>query len=150
MPSTTSRRPPETPTGRDVTTPRGFKDRADDSLLTLLGEVPELVRNLVVAEVDAGKKWLRRTSKDAGIGAGWIVAALFFLFWTVAAFLAFLVIGLASWWPAWVASLVVLGFMVVATAALALLGALRFRKITKSENPAQALAKDVKEIRDEL
>ena len=35
--------------------PRGFRDRADDSLLTLLGEVPELVRNLVVAEVDAAK-----------------------------------------------------------------------------------------------
>jgi hypothetical protein len=31
-----------------VTTPRGFRDRADDSLLTLLGDVPELVRNLVI------------------------------------------------------------------------------------------------------
>nr|WP_243847364.1 phage holin family protein [Microbacterium ulmi] len=141
---------PATPTERDVTTPRGFKDRADDSLFTLVGEVPELVRNLVVAEVDAGKAWLRRTSKDAGIGAGWIVAALFFLFWTVAALLAFAIIGLSSWWPAWVASLVVLVLMLLATALLALLGVLRFRSITKSENPAQSIATDVKEIRDEL
>ena len=56
-----------------VTTPRGFRDRNDDSLLTLVGEIPELIRNLVIAEVDAGKAWVRRTSKDAGYGAGWIV-----------------------------------------------------------------------------
>lgn len=35
-----------------MSTPRGFRDRSDDSLLTLVGEVPELVRNLVVAEID--------------------------------------------------------------------------------------------------
>lgn len=133
-----------------MTTPGGFKDRADDSLLTLIGEVPELVRNLVIAEVDAGKAWLRRTSKDAGIGAGWIVAALFFLFWSVAALLAFAIIGLSSWWPAWVASLVVLVVMLLATAVLALLGMLRFRKIANSENPVESIAKDVKEVRDEF
>jgi len=133
-----------------MTTPGGFKDRADDSLLTLIGEVPELVRNLVVAEVDAGKAWVRRTSKDAGIGAGWIVAALFFLFWSVAALLAFAIIGLSSWWPAWVASLVVLVVMLLATAVLALLGMLRFRRIAKSENPVESIVKDVQEVRDEF
>jgi hypothetical protein len=133
-----------------MTTPGGYKDRADDSLFTLIGEVPELVRNLVIAEVDAGKAWVRRTSKDAGIGAGWIVAALFFLFWSVAALLAFAIIGLSSWMPAWVASLAVLVAMLLATALLALLGVLRFRKITKSENPVQSITKDVQEVRDEL
>ena len=39
-----------------MSTPRGFRDRSDDSLLTLVGEVPELVRNLVVAEIDSAKK----------------------------------------------------------------------------------------------
>ena len=38
-----------------MTSPRGFKDRADDSLLTLVGEVPELIRNLVIAEIDSAK-----------------------------------------------------------------------------------------------
>ena len=42
-----------------MTTPRGFRDRSDDSLFTLIGEVPELVRNLVVAEIDSAKKWLK-------------------------------------------------------------------------------------------
>lgn len=133
-----------------MSTPRGFKDRADDSLFTLVGDVPELVRNLVVAEVDAGKAWVKRTGKDAGIGSVWIVAALFFLFWAVAALLAFAVIGFSSWMPAWAASLLVLGIMLVTAIVLALIGVLRFRRITKTTNPAQSIATDVKEIRNEL
>ena len=133
-----------------MTTPRGFRDRSDDSLFTLVGEIPELLRNLVIAEVDAAKAWLRRTSKDAGIGAGWIVGALFFLFWSVAALLAFAIIGLSSWWPAWLSALVVLVVMLLTAAVLALLGVLRFRKVARAQNPVQSIVQDVKEVRDEL
>lgn len=133
-----------------MTTPRGFRDRADDSLFTLVGEIPELIRNLVIAEVDAGKAWVRRTSKDAGIGAGWIAGALFFLFWTVPAFTTFLIIGLSSWWPAWLSALVVFLGMVIITAIMALLGIARFRKVARSQNPVQSIAQDIKEVRDEL
>ncbi|SFS13289.1 Putative Holin-X, holin superfamily III [Microbacterium sp. cf046] len=133
-----------------MTTPRGFRDRSDDGLLTLVGEIPELVRNLVIAEVDAAKAWLRKTSKDAGIGAGWIVAALFFLFWSIAALLAFAIIGLSSWWPAWVSALVVFVVMVLTAGVLALLGVLRFRKVARAQNPVQSIVQDVKEVRDEL
>jgi len=136
--------------GRDMTTPRGFRDRADDSLLTLLGEIPELIRDLVVAEIDAGKAWVRRTAKDAGIGAGWLAAALFFLFWTVPALAAFVIIGLSSWWPAWLSALVVFGVMLLVTAIFALLGILRFKKISSSKNPVQSISEDIKEVRDEL
>ncbi|MET2743971.1 hypothetical protein ABXT13_13285, partial [Staphylococcus caprae] len=76
-----------------MTTPRGARDRADDSLLTLIGDIPELIRNLVVAEFEAGKAWAIRTGKDAGIGAGWILGALFVLFWSVPAFGAFAIAG---------------------------------------------------------
>lgn len=133
-----------------MSTPGGFKDRADDGILTLVGEVPELLRNLVVAEVDAGKAWVKRTSKDAGIGSAWIVGGLFFLFWSIAALLAFAIIGFSSWMPPWAASLLVLGIMLLVTVILTLLGMLRFRKIAKSENPVQSITTDVKEIRDEL
>ena len=133
-----------------MTTPRGFRDRSEDSLFTLVGEIPELLRNLVIAEVDAAKAWLRRTSKDAGIGAGWIVGALFFLFWSVAALLAFAIIGLSSWWPAWLSALVVLVVMLLTAAVLALLGVLRFRKVARAQNPVQSIVQDVKEVRDEL
>ena len=35
-------------------------------------------------------------------------------------------------------------------AGIALLGVLRFRKLTRRRNPAQAVSQDIKEIRDEL
>lgn len=133
-----------------MTTPRGFRDRADDSLLTLLGDVPELIRNLVIAEVDAAKAWLKRTAKDAGIGSGWIVGALFVLFWSIPVFGTFVIAGLSSWWPVWVSALVVFVVMLLVTAVLGLLGYLRFRKLSKTQNPVQTIAQDVKEIRDEL
>ena len=133
-----------------MTTPRGFRDRADDSLFTLLGEIPELIRNLVIAEIDAGKAWVRKTSKDAGIGAGWFAVALFFLFWAVGVLVAFAIIGLASWWPAWLAALVVFLGLIVLVALFARLGVQRFRKVTRSQNPVQSIVQDVKEVRDEF
>lgn len=136
-----------------MTTPRGFRDRADDGLLTLIGEIPELVRNLVIAEVDSAKAWVARTAKDAGIGAVWFVAALFVLFWSVPAFGTFLIAGLASWWPVWLSALAVFGVMILIVAVLALLGVMRMRKVANSENPLQAASADVqivKEATDEL
>jgi hypothetical protein len=133
-----------------VTTPRGFRDRADDSLLTLLGEVPELVRNLVIAEIESAKKWVARTAKDGGWGALWMFAALFVLFWSVPVLGTFIIAGLSSWWPVWLSALVVFFAMLIVTAVLALLGILRFRKIGERQNPVQAIAQDVKEVRDEF
>jgi hypothetical protein len=148
MPPTTPRVPGAA--GRDVTSPRGFRDRADDSLLTLLGDVPELVRNLVIAEIESAKKWAARTAKDGGWGALWMFAALFVLFWSVPVLGTFIIAGLSSWWPVWLSALVVFFAMLVVTAVLALLGILRFRKIGESQNPVQSIAQDVKEVRDEL
>lgn len=133
-----------------MTTPRGFRDRSDDSLFTLVGEVPELLRNLVIAEVDAAKAWVRRTSKDAGIGAGWIAVAFFFLFWAVGVLVAFAIIGLTSWWPAWLSALVVFLVLIVLVVVLVLLGLQRFRKVARAQNPVQSIVQDVKEVRDEF
>ncbi|WP_127473442.1 phage holin family protein [Microbacterium sulfonylureivorans] len=133
-----------------MTSPRGFRDRADESLLTLLGEVPELIRNLVIAEIESAKKWAARTAKDGGWGALWMFAALFVLFWSVPVLGTFVIAGLSSWWPVWLSALVVFFAMLIVTAILALLGILRFRKIGKSQNPVQSIAQDVKEVRDEL
>jgi hypothetical protein len=133
-----------------MTTPRGFRDRADDSLFTLLGDVPELIRNLVIAEVEAAKAWLQKTAKDAGVGTGWIVGALFVLFWSVPVLGTFIIAGLSSWWPVWLSALVVFAVMILVTAVLALLGVLRFRKLSRAQNPVQTIVQDVKEIGDEL
>ncbi|MFE1646774.1 phage holin family protein [Microbacterium sp. P01] len=133
-----------------MTTPRGFRDRADDSLLTLVGEIPELVRNLIVAEIDGAKGWLKRTAKDAGIGAGWFVGALFVLFWSIPVLLAFIIAGLSSWWPVWLSAVVVFGVMILVVAVLALLGLLRFRKVGKDKNPVESISEDIREVRNEL
>jgi len=131
-----------------MTNPRASRDRADDGLLTLIGELPELLRNLVIAEVNAAKIWLQRTAKDAGVGAGWMALALFFLFWSIPVFDAFLIAGLSSWWPVWLSALVVLGITLVLVALFALLGILRFRKLRRRENPVESIATDVKIVKD--
>ncbi|MCR2813252.1 phage holin family protein [Microbacterium sp. zg.Y1090] len=131
-----------------MTTPRGFRDRSDDSLLTLIGDLPELVRNLVVAELAAAKAWAMKTGKDAGIGGLWMVAALIMLFWSIPALGAFAIIGLSSWWPAWLSALVVFVVMLLIVVVLALLGLLRFRKMSNRSNPGQAIATDAKIVKD--
>ena len=131
-----------------MTTPRGFHDRSDDSLFTLIGDIPELVKNLIVAEIDSAKKLLAKTAKDAGIGAGWFIAALFVLFWSVPVLGTFVIAGLSSWWPVWLSALVVFGVMVVITAILALLGYLRFKKLANRENPGEAIAEDVRIVKE--
>ena len=127
---------------------RGYRDRADDSLLTLLGDLPELVSNLVKAEIDAAKVWISRTAKDAGIGSVWFLVALFFLFWLVPMILVFAVAGLSSWWPVWLSALAVIGILILAVLVFALLGILKFRKVMARENPGQAVAKDIRLVKD--
>ncbi|MGF6821990.1 phage holin family protein [Microbacterium sp. M] len=127
---------------------RGYRDRADDSLLTLLGDLPDLVSNLVKAEIDAAKVWISRTAKDAGIGSVWFLVALFFLFWLVPMILVFAVAGLSSWWPVWLSALAVIGILILAVLVFALLGILKFRKVMARENPGQAVAKDIRLVKD--
>ena len=128
--------------------PRATRDRADDSLLTLLGDVPELVTNLVKAEIGAAKTWIARTAKDAGIGSVWFLVALFFLAWAVPVILVFAIAGLSSWWPVWLSALVVFGILLLAFAFFALLGILKFRKVLSRENPGQAVAADVRLVKE--
>ncbi|MGF3056263.1 phage holin family protein [Microbacterium sp. YY-01] len=127
---------------------RDFRDRADDSFLTLVGDLPELIGNLVKAEIDAAKRWVTRTAKDSGIGAVWFVVALFFLFWAVPVLLVFAIAGLSSWWPVWLSAIVVFGGLLLAVAVFVLLGLLRFRKVLRRENPAQAVGTDFRLMKD--
>ena len=122
---------------------KDFRDRADDSLLTLLGDLPDLVSNLVKAEIDAAKTWISRTSKDAGIGSVWFLVALFFLFWAVPVVLVFAIAGLSSWFPVWLSAIITFGILLIAMLVFALLGLVKFRKVLRQENPAQAVAIDV-------
>lgn len=127
---------------------RGYRDRADDSLLTLLGDLPDLVSRLVKAEIEAAKTWISRTAKDAGIGSVWFLVALFFLFWLVPMILVFAVAGLSSWWPVWLSALAVIVLLLLCLAVCALLGLLKFRKVLRRENPGQAVATDIRLVKE--
>lgn len=122
---------------------RGYRDRADDSFLSLLGDLPDLVSNLVKAEINAAKTWVARTAKDAGIGSIWFLVALFFLFWAIPLILVFAVAGLSSWWPVWLSALVVFAGLLLAVVVFALLGLVKWRQALSRENPAQAAQTDL-------
>lgn len=131
-----------------MTTPGGYRDRSDDSLFTLLGEVPELVRNLVIAEVDSAKKWAKKAGKDAGMGGVWFLVALFFAFWAVPALGAVAIITLAIWMPAWLAALIVFVALILIAAVFALLGVARVKRLTRTENPVTAITVDAHIVKD--
>lgn len=127
---------------------RGYRDRLDDSLLTLIGDLPGLITDLIKAEIDAAKTWVSRTAKDAGIGSVWFLVALFFLFWAVPVILVFAIAGLSSWWPVWLSALAVLGILLLAVLLFALLGIVKFRKVLARQNPAQAIARDIQIVKE--
>ncbi|MGO1306764.1 MAG: phage holin family protein [Microbacterium gubbeenense] len=131
-----------------------LRDRADDSLFTLIGDVPDLVKNLVRAELDALKAYAGKVVKHSSFAAILVFAALFFLFWATPAFLAFLIILLALWLPLWASALIVFGFGVL---MIVILGAWAYfvhvRAIRKLETPGAAAKADaaiVKEFADEF
>ncbi|WP_105565846.1 phage holin family protein [Microbacterium halophytorum] len=130
------------------------RDRADDSLLTLIGEVPELVKSLLVAEWNNVKVYIGKLVKHGGWTAILAVAALFFLFWTIPAFLTFLIILLDLWMPLWASALIVLGIGIVFIAICGLWAWIgHVKKIQKLESPIGAAKTDigiVKEFTDEF
>lgn len=127
---------------------RGLKNKADESLFGLIGELPGLVKDLLVAEVNRGKDWLGRTAKDYGIGAVFFVLALIVLFWTFPVFVTAAIAGLAVAWPVWLSALTIGGGLLLLVIILALIGLQRMRRANKRENPAQAVKNDIALVRE--
>ncbi|WP_345751794.1 phage holin family protein [Microbacterium rhizophilus] len=124
------------------------RDRADDGLFTLVGDVPQLVKNLIVAEFNAIKGWLVKTATDAGIGTGLMFVALFFIAWVVPLFLTFLVALLSLWLPVWASALIVMGVGILLAIAAGFAGLVFYRKIGKRESPIQAAKTDVQIVKE--
>ncbi|MER7797233.1 phage holin family protein [Microbacterium sp. NPDC096154] len=124
------------------------RDRADDGLFTLVGDVPQLVKNLIVAEFNAIKGWLVKTAKDAGIGTGLMFVALFFIAWVVPVFLTFLIALLSLWLPVWAAALIVMGVGIVLAIAAGFAGYVFYRRIGQRESPLTAAKTDVEIVKE--
>jgi hypothetical protein len=104
------------------------RDRKPRSLFGLVGDVPQLVKNLVKGEIALLKAELVGKAKVFAIAAGLLIAALVIVLYAIGVLLTAAVMGLATVMPAWLAALVVAFVMLVVAAILGLVGWKRFKK----------------------
>ena len=101
---------------------------------------------LVRAEVALAKAEITRDVKKGLTGSVFFIAALVVLFYSTFFFFFFVAELLDTWLYRWAAFLIVFGIMVLTTAALALFGFLKVRRI---RGPQQTI-ESMKETRDAL
>jgi uncharacterized membrane protein YqjE len=92
------------------------------SLFALVQDIPTLVTDLVKGELALLKYEVIGTLKAFGIGAGFLVGALVFVFAMLGVLLTGIVLLLAIWLPGWASALIVAGVLLLIAALLAFLG----------------------------
>lgn len=123
------------------------KDKNGESLFTLVGQLPELVSNLVKAEVAQLKQHYTHKAKYAGIGAGLFAGAAVFLYFAVGVLVALLILVFALFLPTWLAALVVFVLFVLIAAVLAFIGIRFFKKMSEEPGTAESVKQDVNALR---
>jgi len=116
---------------------------ANASIGELVKDATAQVSTLVRAEVELARAEITRDVKKGLTGSVYFILALVVLFYSTFFFFFFLAELLDTWLWRWVAFLIVFGVMVLTTAALALLGYLKVRRI---RGPQQTI-ESVKETR---
>lgn len=96
------------------------KDQA--GTFELLAKLPQQIVALVKLELANAKREVVSKAKSAGIGAGAVVVALFFLFFMLEALVIAAIAALALVWPWWLAALVVAAGLLVLAAIAVLAG----------------------------
>jgi hypothetical protein len=135
---------PGTLTSIPLTDPHALP--AEPSLGDLVKDATAQMSTLVRAEVELARAEITRDVKKGLTGSIFFIAALVVLFYSTFFFFFFLAELLHLWIWRWAAYLIVFGIMVVVTAALALFGFLKVRRI---RGPRQTIA-SVKETRTAL
>jgi Putative Actinobacterial Holin-X, holin superfamily III len=92
------------------------------SLLQLLSDVPMLVRELVVDEIESLKQEMIAKLKALGAGAGLLLAALVVALFFIGLLLTAAVFGLSLVMPGWLAALLVAAVLLVIAVILGLVG----------------------------
>lgn len=115
------------------------------SLGELVGEVPGLIIELVKAEIASLKNELIGKAKSGGIGVAMFLVAAFFLLTAWATLVTFLIIGISSWWPAWLSALVVTAAFFLFAVLLILLGVRLVKKAVPPlpQESIESIKKDV-------
>jgi uncharacterized membrane protein YqjE len=125
---------------------RGSKSR---SFFALVQDVPSLVTDLVKGELALLKYEIIGTLKAFGIGAGFLVGALVFVFAMLGVLLTGIVLLIAIWLPGWLSALIVAFVLLLVAALLAFLG---YRSIKKGlpavpEKTIASLKRDLKAVK---
>jgi hypothetical protein len=115
----------------------------DPSIGDLVKDATAQVSTLVRAEVELARAEIVRDVKKGLTGSIFFIAALVVLFYSTFFFFFFVAVLLEEWLWRWVAFLIVFAVMVLTTAALALFGYLKVRRI---RGPRQTI-ESVKETR---
>jgi uncharacterized membrane protein YqjE len=122
-------------------------DKRDESLLTLVGQLPGVVSNLVKAEIENVKTQLAHKGKYAGIGAAFVAGAAVFLFFAIGVLVAVLILALALVMPSWLAALCVFVLFVLVAAVLVLIALRYFKKINEDPSPMDNVKEDIKAVK---
>jgi hypothetical protein len=107
-----------------ATTTRGAGDGSPRkrSLLQLLGEVPLLVRELVVGEIELLKQEMIRKLKALGVGAALLLGAVIFILAMLGVLLTAAIFALSLVMPGWLAALLVAAVLLIIAVILGLVG----------------------------
>jgi hypothetical protein len=92
------------------------------SLLALLTEIPVLVRELVVGEIELLKQEMIRKLKALGVGAGLLIGALTFIFAMLGVLLTSAILALGQIMQGWLAALLVAAVLLIIAVILGLVG----------------------------
>ncbi|QNE45255.1 phage holin family protein [Frigoribacterium sp. NBH87] len=119
------------------------------SFFALVQDVPTLVTDLVKGELALLKYEVIGTLKAFGIGAGFLVGALVFVFAMLGVLLTGIVLLIAIWLPGWLSALIVAFVLLLVAALLAFLG---YKSIKKGlpavpEKTIASLKRDLKAIK---
>ena len=125
---------------------RGTRSR---SFFALVQDVPTLVTDLVKGELALLKHEVVGTLKAFGVGAGFLVGALIFVFAMLGVLLTGIVLLLAIWLPGWLSALIVAFVLLLVAALLAFLG---YKSIKKGlpavpEKTLASLKRDLKAVK---
>ena len=118
----------------------------------LVSDLSEQASRLVRAEVELAKEELTTKAKHAGIGSGMFLAAAVLAAYTFAVGIATVILAIAVALPAWLASLIVFGAMLVVTVILVLVGRTQVKKggPPKPERAIENLREDVAAVKGGL
>ena len=128
-------------------TDRTVNDKSRESLVTLIGNLPALVTNLIQAEIEQVKTKAKHLGTYAGKGAIFVVIALVFLFFAIGTLVAVGILALSLVMPAWLAALIVFVAFLHIAVVLALIGVSFFKKMREDTGPIESVKKDIRAVK---